>query len=181
MSCANDDTVYAEINETGARKFSMDENVCYEGIKQHCSDLNNSAGNKHGNDSLPLHISCSKKVFLLVFVLVIALLLGTVCACVVLVLEISTLKSEMFSFQKETQQSQNATEMNIENLSQQQLSFAENQQLNMSLGENIRQLRAANQQLNMSLEEKFQQFQMVHTHKCTVTRPGHVVESLEGG
>ena len=39
----------------------------------------------------------------------IALLLGTVCACVVLALEISTLKSEMFSFQKETQQSQNAS------------------------------------------------------------------------
>ena len=118
MSCANDDTVYAEINETGARKFSMDENVCYQGIKQRCSDLNNSAGNEQGNNSLALHISCSKKVFLLLFVLVIALLLGTVCACVVLALEISTLKSEMFSLQKETQQSQGALEMNIENLSQ---------------------------------------------------------------
>ena len=157
MSCANDDTVYAEINETGARKFSMDENVCYEGIKQRCSDLNNFARNKQGDNSLALHISCSKKAFLLLFVLVIALLLGTVCACVVLALEISTLKSEMFSFQKETQQSQNASETNIKNLSQQQLSFAENQELNMSLGENIRQLSAANQQLNMSLEEKFRQ------------------------
>ena len=157
MSCANDDTVYAEINETGARTFSMDENVCYEGIKQRCSDLNNSAGNEQGNNSLALHISCSKKIFLLLFVLVIALLLGTVCACVVLALEISTLKSEMFSFQKETQQSQNASEMNIDNLSQQQLSFAETQELNMSLGENIRLLSAAHQQLNMSLEEKFQQ------------------------
>ena len=157
MSCANDDTVYAEINDTGAKKFSMDENVCYEGIKQRCRDLNNSAGNEQGNNSLALHISYSKKVFLLLFVLVIALLLGTVCACIVLALEISTLKSEMFSLQKETEQSQNATEMNIENLSQQQLSFAENQELNMNLGENIRQLSAAHQQLNMSLEEKFQQ------------------------
>ena len=155
MSCANDD--YAEINEKGVRTFSMDENVCYEGIKQHCSDLNNSAGIKQGKDSLALPVSCSKKAFLLLFVLVIALLLGTVCACIVLTLEMSTLRSEMFSLQKETQQSQNATEMNIENLSQQQLSFAENQQLNTSLGENIRQLSAANQELNMSLEEKFQQ------------------------
>ena len=157
MSCANDDTVYAEINQTGARNFSMDENVCYEGIKQRCSDLKNSAGNEQENNSLALPISCSKKAFLLLFVLVIALLLSTVCACVVLALEISTLKSEMFSFQKETQQSQNASEMKIENLSQQQLSFADNQELNTSLGENIRQLSAANQQLNMSLEGKIQQ------------------------
>ena len=155
MSCANDD--YAEIYKKGARTFSMDENVCYEGIKQHCSDSNNSAGIKQGKDSLALPISCSKKAFLLLFVLMIALLLGTVCACIVLTLEISTLKSEMLSLQKETKQSQNATEMNIENLSQQQLSFAENQQLNTSLGENIRQVSAANQQLNMSLGENIRQ------------------------
>ena len=129
MSCTNDE--YAEIDEKGARTFVMDENVCYEGSKQRCSDLNNSAGNKQRKDSLALPISCSKKAFLLLFVLVIALLLGTVCACVVLALEISTLKSEMFSFQKETQQSQNASEMNFEQqiiITFQQLSFAENQQ-----------------------------------------------------
>ena len=143
MSCANDDTVYAEINETGAREFSMDENVCYEGIKQY-----NSAGNEQGDNSLALHISCSKRAFLLLFVLVIALLLGTVCACVVLALEISTLKSEMFSFQKETQQSQNASEISQQiMITFQQLSFAENQQLNMSLNEKIQHLNASTQLL----------------------------------
>ena len=123
----------------------MDENVCYEGSKQRCSDLNNSAGNKQRKDSLALPISCSKKILLLLFVLVIALLLGTVCACVVLALEISTLKSEMFSFQKETQQSQNASEMNIEQqiiITFQQLSFAENQQ-----NEKIQHLNASTQLL----------------------------------
>ena len=146
MSCANDDTVYAEINETGAREFSMDENVCYEGIKQ--GDLNNSAGIEQGDNSLALHISCSKRAFLLLFVLVIALLLGTVCACVALALEISTLKSEMFSFQKETQQSQNASEISQQiMITFQQLSFAENQQLNMSLNEKIQDLNASTQLL----------------------------------
>ena len=30
---SNDEAVYAEVHETPARKFSMDENVCSEGIK----------------------------------------------------------------------------------------------------------------------------------------------------
>ena len=61
MSCTNDD--YAEIDEKGARAFVMDDNVCYEGSKQRCSDLNNSAGNKQQKDSLALPISCSKSYF----------------------------------------------------------------------------------------------------------------------
>ena len=34
----NDEAVYAEVHETPAEKFSMDENACYEGIKS-CSGL----------------------------------------------------------------------------------------------------------------------------------------------
>ena len=66
---SNDEAVYAEVHETPAEKFSMNENACCEGIKSCSAKLENSLA----------HDQPCKKVF---FVLMIALLLllGTISA-----------------------------------------------------------------------------------------------------
>ena len=103
---SNDDAVYAEVNEAAANKFAMDENICYEGVS---SNNTSSKASVQANSSI-------KKVFLMLFVLVIALLLGTVCACIAFALEISILKSELAPRQMDSAYQQ--LETKLENLTQ---------------------------------------------------------------
>ena len=93
---SNDDAVYAEVNEAAANNFAMDENICYEGVSS------NNTSNIRSNASVQAN-SNIKKVFLMLFVLVIALLLGTVCACIAFALEISSMKSKLVSCQQHSQ------------------------------------------------------------------------------
>ena len=111
----NDEAVYAEVHETPAEKFSIDENTCYEGIKS-CSAK--STDFKKEN-SLAQYQPCKGVFFVLMIALL--LLLGTISACIALAVEISKLKSEMSSLQMESasQQSLNALETELENLTQQ--------------------------------------------------------------
>ena len=73
-------------NETAAKSLSMDENIDYGGSYIGC------------NKSL-VKVSHSRMLLLVLFVLLIALLFGTVCVCVAFALEISNLKSEIASLQ----------------------------------------------------------------------------------
>ena len=111
----NDEAVYAEVHETPAEKLSMYENACYEGIKS-CSAK--STDFKKEN-SLAQYQACKGVFFVLMIALL--LLLGTISACIALAVEISKLKSEMSSLQMESasQQSLNALETELENLTQQ--------------------------------------------------------------
>ena len=92
---SGDDAVYDEVHETAMKKFAMAENVCYEVTKPLSKD---STGVNEAKGPY------SKKIFLVLFVLVIALLLGTVCACISFALEISNLKSQMASLQTASSQ-----------------------------------------------------------------------------
>ena len=149
-------TVYAEV---AANNFSMDENVCYDGIKQ-CSGNSKSSGIKQDNNTISLvqKTSYANKVFLSLFILVLALLLGTVCACITFALEISKLKSEVdacvIQMESASLRSHNALETKIQNLSKtinQQLSLT-----NSALEEQIQHLNVsdstARQQLKHALE-----------------------------
>ena len=73
------DTVYDEVDEPTAEEFSMDENVCYED-----GDIKSDSTEEQFS-----HRMDAAKVFLVLIVLVIALLLGTVCACIAFAVEIS--------------------------------------------------------------------------------------------
>ena len=112
----NDEAVYAEVHETPAEKFSMNENACYEGIKSYSSK---STGLKKENSLA--HDQACKGAFI-VLMIALLLLLGTISACIAFAVEISKLKSEMSSLQMESasQQSLNAfLETELENLTQQ--------------------------------------------------------------
>ena len=142
----NDEAVYAEVHETPAEKFSMDENTCYEGIKS-CSAK--STGYKKKN-SLAHDQSCKGAFFVLMIALL--LLLGTISACIAFAVEISKLKSEMSSLQMESasQQSLNALETELENLTQ---------QLNVSvisLNQRSLQMESASQHSLNALETKLE-------------------------
>ena len=88
----------------------MDENVCYEGIKPCSTKL---TGNKKEN-SLVQYQACKRVLFVLMIALL--LLLGTICTCIAFAVEISKLKSEMFSLLMESasQRSLNALETELE-------------------------------------------------------------------
>ena len=118
-----DTAVYEEVDEPTAEEFSMDENICY-GDGDIKSDSTEFKGEQF------LHRIHTAKVFLVLIVLVIALLLGTVCACIAFAVEISNLKSELAS-------SQMATASNAENLTQ-QIALVSNQ--SGSLDEKIQYL-----------------------------------------
>ena len=158
----NDEAVYAEVHETPAEKFSIDENTCYEGIKS-CSAK--STDFKKEN-SLAQYQAC-KGVFV-VLMIALLLLLGTISACIALAVEISELKSETFSLKMESasQQSLNALETELENLTQQLNSsvMSFNKQLNASvMSFNQQQSKSHNilddkiEQLNSSSLEQFTQ------------------------
>ena len=105
----NDEAVYAEVHETPAEKFSMEENACYEGIKSKSTDFKKE-------NSLAQYQACKGVFFVLMIALL--LLLGTISACIAFAVEISKLKSEMSSLQMESasQQSLNALATELENL-----------------------------------------------------------------
>ena len=108
----NDEAVHAEVHETPAEKFSMEENACYEGIKSKSTDFKKE-------NSLAQYQAC-KGVFVALMIALL-LLLGTISACIAFAVEISKLKTEMSSLQMESasQQSLNALETELENLTQQ--------------------------------------------------------------
>ena len=84
------DIIYDEVYEAAlaVKKFAMADNVCYAGITPLSRD---STGiNKAKSPK-------SRKILCILFVLVMALLLGTVCACIFFALEVSSLKSEVAS------------------------------------------------------------------------------------
>ena len=184
MSSSNDDAVYAEVHEAAANKFAMDENICYEGIKS--SSSNSKRSNiKQGSNVLVQGNSSIKKVFFVLFVIVIALLLGTVCACIAFALEMSNLKA---SIQMESASRQKE----IKNLSEQTTNML-HQQLNLTYSalQQIQDLNAANQLLNIRLDENvhllnlsivlsYQQFRqyysvlenMTQELNMTIQRPG---------
>ena len=142
----NDEAVYAEVHETPAEKFSMNENACYEGIKSYSSK---STGLKKEN-SLAHDKSC-KGVFV-VLMIALLLLLGTISACIALAVEISKLKSEMSSLQMESasQQSLNALETELEILTQQLNASV------ISLNQHSLQMESASQQSLNALETKLE-------------------------
>ena len=142
----NDEAVYAEVHETPAEKFSMDENACYEGIKS-CSSK--SADFKKKN-SLAHDQPCKGAFFVLMIALL--LLLGTISACIAFAVEISKLKSEMSSLQMEyaSQQSLNALETELENLTQQLNASV------ISLNQRSLQMESASQQPLNALETKLE-------------------------
>ena len=151
--------------KTALMKFAMADNVCYQGT----NPLPKDSFGKHEAKGLS-----SKKMILILFALVMALLLGTVCACVVFALEISILKSEMASLQTSTQQSyfENLTEQ-ISMISRQQsyvLETTENltQKINIvshqlvSLHQQIDHLTPltnTTQLLNMSIQDLYSAIQ----------------------
>ena len=147
MSSSNDDAVYAEVHEAAANKFAMDENICYEGIKP--SSSNSKCSNiKQGSNVLIVQGNSSiKKVFFVLFVVVIALLFGTVCACIAFALEMSNLKA---SIQMESASRQKE----IKTLSEQTTNML-HQQLNLTYSalQQIQDLNAANKLLNIRLDE----------------------------
>ena len=151
MSCAsapssNDEAVYAEVHETPAKKFSMDENVCYEGIKPCSTKL---TGYKKEN-SLAQYQACKRVFFVLMIALL--LLLGTICTCIAFAVEISELKSEMSSLQMESasQQSLDALETELEILTQQLNASV------VSLNQHSLQMESASQQSLNALETELE-------------------------
>ena len=160
-SCNNSDDVYDDTCETAVKKFAMAENVCYKGTKALPKDSNQERGPNskkiflmaenvcyEGIKSLPKEDSAgineakginSNKVFLILSVLVMALLLGTVCACISFAVEISNLRSRIASLQTASSQQSHALETNTENLTQQistisqQLITSTTQQLNTTI------------------------------------------------
>ena len=135
----------------------MDENVCYEAPKLSSTSFKYSV---KGNNSL-LQDSCIKKGFLLLFVLLLALLLGTVCACIAFALEISKLKSETASLQVVSafQQSQNALEIKLENSTRESNEYF-NATLNLiyqQLNQHYSALDEKLQGLNSSSHQEFSQ------------------------
>ena len=122
--------VYDEIHEKAVKKFVMDENVCYQGTKSFPKDSTGINEAKGPNN---------KKIFIILFVLVLALLLGTICACVVFALEISDLKSEIASLQTSPARPSRVTalETNFENLTQQ---VSISQQQSYALERNVENL-----------------------------------------
>ena len=146
----NDDAVYAEVHETPVEKFSMDENACYEGIKLCYAK---STDFKKEN-SLAQGQPC-KGVFV-VLMIALLLLLGTISACIAFAVEISKLKSEMSSLQMESasQQSLNALETELENLTQQlNASVMFNNKSHNILDEKIELLNSSSQEQSMQLLE----------------------------
>ena len=159
------DTVYDEVDEPTAGEFSMDENVCYGD-----GDIKSDSTDKQFS-----HRMDAAKVFLVLIVLVIALLLGTVCAFIAIAVEISNLKSELAS-------SQMATASNAENLTQQiaLVSFQLNekiQYLNASIDltlhqfsqdhftadNTIQQLNVSTQQLKVLTQQLNEEIQYLNT------------------
>ena len=171
MSRANaphdeNDAVYAEVDKPHAEKFSIDENVCYGGIKSALKDSTEFKGEQFS------HRTHAAKVFLVLFVLVIALLLGTVCACIAFALDITNLKSELaLSQMVSSSQQLNTSETNAENLTQQiayqlgqlngKIQYLDSlidsslQQFNLTLDNKTRQLNASTQRLIQQLNENF--------------------------
>ena len=139
---SNDEAIYAEVLETSAKKFSMDENVCYEGIKPCSTKL---TGYKKEN-SLAQYQACKRVLFVLMIALL--LLLGTICTCIAFAVEISKLKSEMSFLRMESasQQSLNALENELENLTQQLNASV------ISLNQHSLQMESASQQSLNALE-----------------------------
>ena len=147
----NDEAVYAEVHETPAEKFSMNENACYEGIKS-CSSK--SADFKKENSLA--HDQPCKGVFVALMIALL-LLLGTISACIAFAVEISKLKSEMSSLQMESasQQSLNALETELENLTQQLNASVMSFNQQQSQSHNI--LDEKIELLNSSFKEQFTQ------------------------
>ena len=129
----------------------MDENICYEGVKPLSTDLKYSTDLKTGTDS-----SSCRKVNVALFLLVLALLLGTVCACIAFAVEISKMKSETASLV-----SKNDLESKIQNLSQ-QMSMCYS-----ALDEKIQDLNASSSMAYQLFSQLTQQVnmttQLVHT------------------
>ena len=123
---------------------------------------------------MPPTDSCCKKVHFFLVLFLLALLLGTVCACIVFALEISKLKSETASTQlaSSRQQSQNALDFKVENLTQQMSIFTSiiYQQFNLSYSalEKIQDLNASS---STALEQSYSALKRSRTLMPQVASP----------
>ena len=185
-------------SQSNAANFDVKENECY-GVA--LNSFPNSTSNCNGQpkcDDLGNNSGKTGKAVAVLFVLLLTLLLGVVAACVALALEISDLKSEIASLRRasltETPGTGNVTQL----LSQEILHT--NEQLNSSLSA-IQELTTELQLywvqgVNMppslwtpvllslpppSLVTTGSGPPLALLYSCTVTQPGRVVESLEGG
>ena len=85
MSCEYDNAVYAEVSEKpAAKEFTISENAL---IPSNTGSKGRSEGDKN---------SCNKKLLLMLFLVVLALMLGTVCTCVAFGLKISNLEKKLY-------------------------------------------------------------------------------------
>ena len=84
-----DNAVYAEVSEKPAsQEFTVDNNSCYA--------IPSNTGSKSSEArSGGIKVSCTKKLLLIQFLVVLVLMLGTICICVAFALEISNLKSKV--------------------------------------------------------------------------------------
>ena len=89
MACEGvsyDNAVYAEVSEKPAvEEFTIDKNSCYATIS--VPPITNGKCSEGRSDS------STKKLLLMLFLVVLVLMLGTICACVAFAVEISNLKS----------------------------------------------------------------------------------------
>ena len=91
MACEGntyDNAVYAEVSEKpGIKEFTMDKNSCYAAVMSIPSNTSSKSSEGKSEDL------STKKLLLMLFLVVLVLMLGTICACVAFALEISNLKS----------------------------------------------------------------------------------------
>ena len=85
----HDNAIYSEADAPAEREFTMDTNDCYEEI------------NSTSKGSAKKHTS-TNKLHLVVIAIMIALLLGTVGACIAFTTEIIKMKSEVASLEMES-------------------------------------------------------------------------------
>ena len=110
MDYDNGNDTYCEVGAADVMKgFTIDDNSCY---RQAAGSAQSASNKKH---------ACSKIALVILYIIVIALLLAVVGACIAFTIEISNIKSETTSFQTASslQGSQNALVSRIEDLMQQ--------------------------------------------------------------
>ena len=110
---SGNNAVYSEVGAADVMKgFTIDANSCYGQVARSAQSASNNK--KH---------ACSKIALVILYIIVIALLLALVGACIAFTIEISNIKSETTSFQTASslQGSQNALVSRIEDLMQQGL------------------------------------------------------------
>ena len=89
-SCGN--AVYVEVSEKpDVKEFTIDKNSCYAAISVPSRDCPVRKNNKNLS---------TKKLLLMLFLVVLVLMLGTFCACVAFALEISNLKPCVSALEK---------------------------------------------------------------------------------